>query len=504
MWRAKLFRSFRYFFCVLLIVGLALPSVWAARPNILFIMSDDHAAAAWGIYPSRLQEHVVAPNIRRLADEGCRLDRAYATNSLCGPSRASILTGHYSHLNGVRTNADTLDPQIETIPKWLKDAGYKTALVGKWHLKSMPSGFDTFNVLPGQGLYHDPILRNANNWTTGGVTHNGFSADVITDEALQWLSGQSSEEPFFLMCHYKAPHEPFGYPERYANWLEDTEFETPESIDEVGPRSGGRTFSGQTLDILAKRFHDDPKRYQLSGFALPHTEALTRRAAYQQLTRNFLRSVRAIDDNIGRLLKHLETTGQLDNTVVIYTTDQGYFLGEHGFFDKRIMYEEAIRMPMVIRYPKEIPAKSINKDFVLNVDLPMLFLDYAAVATPPDRHGRSFRQNLKGETPDDWRDAFYYRYWTHQENRPAHFGIRTKNYKLIHFYGKPLGLEGTFPFTTPETWELYDLKNDPFESENHYKNPAYGDIVSDLKDQLNTLQTTVGDSLMEKKAPCLN
>lgn len=504
MWHAKLFRLFRFFFCVLLIAGPALPSVCADRPNILFIMSDDHAAAAWGIYPSRLQPHVVAPNIRRLADEGCRLDRAYATNSLCGPSRASILTGQYSHLNGVRTNADALDPQKETVPQWLHRGGYQTALFGKWHLKSMPSGFGTFNVLPGQGLYHDPILRNASNWTTGGATHDGFSADVITDEALQWLKEKSPDQPFFLMCHYKAPHEPFGYPERYANWLEDTEFEEPESIDEVGPRPSGRTFSGQTLDILAKRFHDDPERYQLTSFALPDSEAMTRRAAYQQLTRNFLRSVRAIDDNIGRLLKHLEKTGQLDNTVVIYTTDQGYFLGEHGFFDKRIMYEEAIQMPMVIRYPKEVPAKSINNDFVLNVDLPMLFLDYADLPVPPDRHGQSFRHNLKGETPADWRDAFYYRYWTHQENRPAHFGIRTRQFKLIQFYGKPLGLKGTYPFPTEQTWELYDLQNDPFESDNHYTNPAYEAVVSDLKDQLRVLQTAVGDSLQNANGPALN
>lgn len=479
---------------------LTLSDVCAERPNILFIMSDDHAAAAWGIYPSRIQEHVVAPNIRRLADEGCRLDRAYATNSLCGPSRASILTGHYSHLNGVRTNADTLDPQIETIPKWLKDGGYKTALFGKWHLKSVPSGFDTFNVLPGQGLYHGPILRNANNWETGGVTHNGFSSDVITDEALEWLSGQSSEEPFFLMCHYKAPHEPFGYPERYADWLQDVQFEIPESIDEEGPVLGGRTFAGQTLDILARRFHDNPNRYQLDSFPLPDSDASMRRAAYQQLMRNFLRSIRAIDDNIGRLLGHLETTGQLDNTVVIYTTDQGYFLGEHGFFDKRIMYEEAIRMPMVIRYPKEIPARSINTDFILNVDLPMLFLDYAELPMSANRHGRSFRQNLKGKTPENWRDAFYYRYWTHQENRPAHFGIRTNRYKLIRFYGEPLGLEGTHPFPTKESWELYDLENDPNESENHYGNPAYKDVVSQLKVQLKVLQTTVGDSLQNGSA----
>jgi arylsulfatase A-like enzyme len=479
---------------VCLLAYVTIQAKETTRPNILFIMSDDHAAAAWGIYPSILQEYVHAPHIQRLADEGVRLDRAYATNSLCGPSRASILTGQYSHLNGVRTNADVLDPTKETVPLWLKKAGYQTALIGKWHLKSKPSWFDFYTVLPGQGIYQNPILRTAENWDAGGVPSKGFSTDVITTQALDWLENRNAAQPFFMMCHYKAPHEPFGYPERHAKWLEDVEFPIPENL-QATPEKSGRTFSGQTLDILAERFKRKPARYQLEKFHTASEPESLRVQTYQQLLKNFLRSVRAIDENIGRLLNYLEQTGELDNTVIIYTTDQGYFLGEHGFFDKRIMYEEAIRMPMVLRYPKEIPAGTHNTDFILNVDLPLLFLDYAGLPAPQNRHGRSFRANLMGRTPDDWRTAFYYRYWTHQKNRPAHVGVRTQSYKLIHFYGLPLGLTGTFPEPTPESWELYDLNTDPTEGVNRYNDPAYRIVREELIIELNRLRRKVGDRI---------
>lgn len=475
-------------------IGLLFQGLAAKPPNILFIMSDDHAAAAWGIYPSRLNPFVVAPNIDRLAREGCRVDRAYATNALCGPSRASILTGLYSHLNGVRTNADALDPALPTVPSWLGQSGYATALIGKWHLKSRPSGFDHYSVLPGQGRYHDPILRTAEDWEAGGNAHPGFSADVITAQAIAWLEARTEERPFFMMCHYKAPHEPFGYPERYADWLADVTLPFPESLHDHGPVPEGRTFTGQTLDVLAERFHAHPERYQLQAFPEPASTQEARERAYQEMTRNFLRSVRAIDDNIGRLITFLESTGQLDNTVVIYTTDQGYFLGEHGFFDKRIMYEEAIRMPMVIRYPEEIRAGSVCHDLILNVDLPALFLDFAGVEAPVSLQGRSFRAQLRGERSADWREAIYYRYWTHMADRPAHYGIRTENHKLIYFYGQPLGLEGTDPLPTAPTWELYDLQADPLERHNLYDDTAHTAVQHDLLRRLQSLQKTVGDT----------
>jgi arylsulfatase A-like enzyme len=484
----------QHWLCIILSAWMCLPLDGSVPPNILFIMSDDHAAAAWGIYPSRLQPYVQAPHLQRLAAEGCRLDRAYATNALCGPSRASILTGLYSHANGVRTNADGLDPSLETLPLWLGHAGYATAIFGKWHLKSKPSWFDTYKVLEGQGDYQDPVLRDPDSWQSGH-SHAGFSADVITTEALNWLEAHDSSRPFFLMCHFKAPHEPFGYPERYANWLDGADFPLPETIDSVGPRQGGRTFAGQTLDILAQRFEQHPQRYQLKAFEGSGPPAMVRRLAYQELVRNFLRSVRAVDDNIGRLLDHLDHSGQLDNTLIIYTTDQGYFLGEHGFFDKRIMYEEAIRMPMVIRFPAEIEAGSVNRDLVLNVDLPLLFLDYAGVPAPAGRHGRSFRQNLQGATPADWRTAIYYRYWAHEVTRPAHFGIRTDRFKLIHFYGQPLGMEGADLQATPPTWELYDLEQDPLEENNLCNDPRFTQSMDTLRAQLLRLQIEVGDTL---------
>ena len=461
-------------------------------PNILFIMSDDHTSQSWGIYGSVLDEVAHTPNIKRLRSEGAQLMNVFATNSICVPSRAAILTGEYSHRNGVYTLSDAIDPDRETVAKLMQRNGYQTAIFGKWHLKTQPQGFDAWNVLPGQGRYFDPVLRNSENWPEGEV-YEGFSSDVITDQSLAWLEQRDKEKPFFLMHHFKATHEPFNYPERFASLYEDVEMPEPESLLDFYPDKTSRTFQGQILEIMNDRFTNNPERYLLDSFS---TEGLTReearRKVYQQFIKNFLRSGAAIDDNIGRVLDYLDKEGLRENTIVIYTADQGYFLGEHGLFDKRMMYEESIRMPFIVSYPPEIQPGSVNDDIITNVDFAPLFLDYAGIEVPEFMQGSSFRSNLRGETPSDWRQSFYYRYWTHETHRPAHLGVRTKDAKLIYFYGQPLREEGVT--ANDPTWEFFDLKKDPKEINNVYDDPEYQDQIKTLKKELIRLKAEVGDS----------
>ncbi len=459
-------------------------------------MSDDHTAQAWGVYGGVLANVVQAPNIRRLSEEGKLMMNVFATNSICVPSRAAILTGQYSHRNQVYTLSDSLDPGRYNVAKQLQEAGYQTAVIGKWHLRSRPAGFDHYEVLPGQGRYHDPILRTAENWDRGGEALPGYSADVIGTQALAWLEGRDREKPFFLMTHFKATHEPFDYPERYERLYAGMEMPEPESLSEPGREPSGRTFDGQVLEILKERYETDAAgRYPGEGFS---TEGLgwleARRKTYQKFVKDFLRGGAAIDDNIGRLLDYLDTEGLAGNTVVIYTADQGYFLGEHGFFDKRMMYEEAARMPFLIRYPPEIEAGTRNRDIVLNTDFAPLFLDYAGLVPPDSLQGRSFRPNLKADRSADWRENLYYRYWLHQTQRPAHFGIRTQRYKLIFFYGLPLDMPGAHQQPTPAAWEFYDLRQDPGEMHNAFDDPEYQYTIDSLKTRLLELRATLGDT----------
>lgn len=469
------------------------------RPNVLFIMSDDHTSQAWGVYGSVLDSVVQIPNISRLRDEGAKLNNVFATNSICTPSRATILTGQYSHHNGVYTLADTLNPQKETIATLFRENGYQTALMGKWHLKSRPAGFDYYNVLPGQGKYHNPVLRDSSNWKEGGQEYPGFSTDVITDFSLDWLTEREQDAPFLLMTHFKATHEPFNYPSRFDTLYQEIRMPEPESLYDFFPEETGRTFEGQVLEILGGRFEQSPSRYSDTSFSL---KELGRREArskiYQKFVKDFLRSGAAIDENIGRLLDYLDQQGLAENTVVIYTADQGYFMGEHGLFDKRIMYEESMRMPFVIRYPKEIDPHTENDDIILNTDFAPLLLDYAGIDVPPSMQGRSFRSNLTGETPEGWRRSMYYRYWMHQQHRPAHLGIRTKRYKLIYFYGQPLR-DNYGDRSTESAWEFYDLQQDPRELNNAYKDAQYKKQIQVLKSELLKLKEEVGDS--DRKYP---
>ena len=496
-----------YLMCLMLIAcGPLTNNEQQKHPNIIFVMSDDHTSQAWGIYGGALENYAVNQNIKRLAAEGVVLDNAFCTNSICVPSRASILTGQYSHNNQVYTLSHALDPNRQNVAQLLQESGYQTAIVGKWHLKDKPSGFDYFNILPGQGRYNNPILKNKDNWeygNKGGKEFKGFSADVIMNESLKWLDQRDKEKPFMLMTHFKATHEPFDYPERFENLFENDTIPEPVSLLDFDPQQSGRSFDGQILEILAERWRqasiEDNGRYPGLPFDTEGLDAVqARKKTYQKFIKDFLKSAAAIDDNIGRMLTYLDENGLTDNTLIIYTSDQGYFLGEHGMFDKRMFLEESARMPFVIRYPKEIPAGKRVKDIILNIDFPSLLLDYAGIPQPEQFQGESFRKNLKMETPDQWRDKMYYRYYAHALNRPAHLGIRTNRHKLIFYYGLSLGLKGTYTDeATPPAWEFYDLENDPLELKNQYHNPKYKNIIKQLKEDLLELRANYGDALTD-------
>lgn len=472
-------------------------------PNILFIMSDDHTSQAWGVYGGRLEAHVKNDNIKRLVNEGSLLKNVFATNSICVPSRGSILTGQYSHQNNIYSLSDPLSPDSMNIAKALQGSGYETAIIGKWHLQQEPTGFDHYMVLPGQGLYNNPRLKTKSDWqdgNKGGKVYKGFSADVIGDQSVEWLTNRRNAKPFFLMTHFKSTHEPFDYPERYNDLLEDVVIEEPHDLLDFSPETNGRSFIGQKLWILHERWLADQKDMSHTRYpGLPiDTEGMDsieiRKFTYQKFVKDFIRCGAAIDDNIGKLLDYLDQAGLAENTVVIYTADQGYFLGEHGMFDKRMFYEEAMRMPFVIRYPKEIKGGSSIDDIILNLDFPALFADYAGIEKQDFVQGRSFRYNLKGDTPKDWRQSMYYRYWLHRTERPAHFAIRNHRYKLGFFYGLPLDMTGAMQQATEPSWEFYDLKKDPTESRNAYGNPKYSETINELKKELAKLRSDVGDT----------
>ena len=460
------------------------------RPNILFIMADDHTSQAWGIYGGDLAPFVKNNGIQRLASEGITLDNMFCTNSICVPSRAAILTGRMSHKNGVYTLGDALAPDTLNVAKLMKAAGYNTAIIGKWHLKEEPTGFDYYKVLPGQGRYFDPLLKTADNWeygSKGGEVHKGFSTDVIADESIAWMATQNPDKPFFLMTHFKATHEPFHYPERYSTLLEDVELPEPITLLEPYPTETSRTFKGQLLDNLTKRwmnYQANPEKfwtdYPGMPFKIEGLDSISiRKKSYQKFVKDFIRCGAAIDDNIQKILAALEASGQLENTLIIYTSDQGYFLGEHGFFDKRMMLEESSRMPFVIRYPKDLPQGRRNNSLLMNIDIPALILDYAQVTSPTIMQGKSFRAQLR-DPGLQGREYTYYRYWEHSPDRPAHFGVRSHRYKLIYYYGQALDMKSANPKSTPPSWEFYDLATDPKEQTNHMNNPDYRKAIEQM------------------------
>lgn len=470
------------------------------RPNILFIMSDDHTAQAISAYGGILSTVLPTPNIDRIGEEGVRLNNCYATNSISTPSRGAILTGQYSHRNQVYTLHDPLSPSLPNVAKELQSGGYQTAVVGKWHLHAEPTGFDWYNVFPGQGRYHNPILIEKGNWGSDpnkekgykGTKYEGHSSDVVASQAISYLEHRDKDKPFFLMCHFKAPHRPWQPAERFKDLLKDVTVPEPDNL--LDTYDGKAAYSRQLHMSLEHMDSTDLKCAIPKGM----TRDEQRRWAYQLYIKDYLRCVAGVDENVGRILDYLDQNGLTENTIVIYTGDQGFFLGEHGWFDKRLMYEESMRMPFLIRYPKEIKPGNVNTDITLNIDFAPTFLDFAGIKKPEYMQGESFRKNLTGDTPATWRKAMYYRYWQNADvyhNAPANYGIRTDRYKLIFYYGESLNKRGTAKRSIqPPGWELYDMVNDPHEMTNLYNDPKYQDIVKELKKQLLELKEQYGDS----------
>jgi arylsulfatase A-like enzyme len=457
----------------------------AAPPNILFIMSDDHAAHAISAYGSRINR---TPNIDRIAQGGARFDNCFCTNSICTPSRATILTGQYSHVNGVKTLLDPLDPARPNAAKELRAAGYATAVIGKWHLHKDPSGFDYWKILPGQGAYHDPEFIEMGERRK----HSGYCTDLIGDFTIDWLKRRPKDRPFFLMCHHKAPHRNWQPPARYAHLFDGETIPEPDNLfdDYAGRASAARRAKMRVGEHMMRSDLKTDFPPDLQGNAL-------RRWAYQLYIKDYLRCVQSVDDNVGRVLDCLREEGIEQDTVVIYTSDQGFFLGDHGWFDKRFMYEESLRMPFLIRYPREIRPGTVNRDIVLNLDFAPLFLDYAGLRTPAWMQGRSFRPNAAGRTPANWRRSMYYRYWMHLDGDhevTAHYGVRTLTHKLVYYYGKPLGATGSRQEETPPEWELFDLQKDPREMHNVAGDPRYAGTLASLKKELARLQQLYGDT----------
>jgi len=464
--------------------GAAMASPMRPQPNILYIMADDHAAHAISAYGSRINR---TPNIDRIAQAGSRLTNCFCTNSICTPSRAAILTGQYSHKNGVYTLNDRLDPKRNHVAKELQHAGYQTAMIGKWHLASDPTGFDYWNILPGQGVYYNPEFIEEGT----RKKHQGYCTDLIADFSLDWLKRRDTQKPFFLMCHHKAPHRPWEPDPKYKSMFEGQTIPEPDNLfDHYEGRA--RAVSTVTMRVGEDMNQVDLKQPIPAGLK---GDAL-RKWGYQLFIKDYLRCVRSVDDNVGRLLDYLDAENLSSNTIVIYTSDQGFFLGDHGWFDKRLMYEESLRMPFVVRYPGAIRPGSVNRDMILNIDFAPMFLDYAGVPTPSEMQGRSFRAGIEGHTPRDWRKSMYYRYWMHNTSDhhvPAHYGIRTDRWKLIYYYGKPLGMAGAEPPDTQPDWELFDVRNDPREMHNLYHDPKYEGLVKKLTAELAQRQKETGD-----------
>lgn len=461
----------------------------AERPDIVLIVADDHAAHALSAYGSVVNE---TPQLDRLATGGMRFDSCFCTNSLCAPSRATILTGTYNHINGVTTLSTEFDARQPTFVSALQAAGYQTALFGKWHLghgsSHDPRGFDDWEVLPDQGDYHDPTFL-----LPDGTSHvrPGYVTNVITDLAIDWLRARDPDRPFCLLVHHKAPHRSWEYDERHAGLYADHDVPVPQTYsDDYSHRS-------TEARVARMRVRDDLRDEDLKE-PLPTGLTAEEEAQwkYQRYIKDYLRCVASIDDNTGRLVDALDEDGLTGTTLVAYTSDQGFFLGDHGWYDKRFMYEESLRMPLLVRYPPLVAPGSSTDDMVLNVDFAQTFLDLAGVTAPSRMQGRSLVPLLAGATPPSWRTAVYYRYWEHDDSIHhvwAHYGIRTRRWKLVRYYADGLGLPGTGARAMPPEWELFDLESDPHELHSLHDDPDHAGIFHDLREQLARLQREVGD-----------
>ncbi|MCM1110711.1 MAG: sulfatase [Clostridium sp.] len=484
--------------------------------NIVYIMTDDHTAQMMSCYGGLIE----TPNLDRIARDGVRFTNSFVANSLSGPSRACMLTGKHSHKNGFTDNTTCVfDSSQPTFPKYLQEAGYQTALFGKWHLESLPTGFDKWEIVPGQGDYYNPDFIQMNGDT---VTQHGYLTHMITDKSLDWLENdRDKDKPFCLLIHHKAIHR---------NWLADTAdlklyedkvFPLPANFfDDYAGREAASTAEMRIADhmdliydlkvdhpgdtsALKDRYYSyidrmDPEQRakwdefyagvikdfdskNLSGKELAEWK-------YQRYMRDYAKVVKSLDDNVGRVLKYLEDNDMLDNTLVVYTSDQGFYMGEHGWFDKRFMYEESLNTPLVMMLPKGLDARGDIPQMVQNIDYGPTFLDLAGVEVPEDMQGVSFAPLLRGEQPENWRNSIYYHFYEYPAEHMVkrHYGVRGERYKLVHFYNDI------------DRWELYDLQEDPTEMNNLYGKPGMEEVTAQMMEELRQLQEQYDDPIREK------
>ena len=484
------------------------------KPNILFIMSDDHTSQAIGAYGGRLQKLNPTPTIDKLAENGMVMLNAFCQNSICTPSRASIMTGQCSAVNGCPTLNNELPPERQYLAIEMKKAGYQTAIIGKWHLHSKPGAFDYYKVLPGQGSYFDPVFITRDGTgefmygrtrITHGVQMKGHSSDCIATSALEWLKeGRDKEKPFFLKLHFKAPHDMFGYAPRYENYLADVEIPEPENMRDRKNHGSlaTRGYKDELVPYIGTSIgRRNPRRnYTISGAWSKNLDQSKSDEeiigdAYQGYLKAYLRCVKGVDDNLKRVIDYLKEEGLFENTIIIYTGDQGFYLGEHDYMDKRWPYEESMRMPFIVHYPKEVK-KGRSDAIVENIDYAPTMLDFAGAKTPGYMQGQSFKKILeKGKEPRGWKQPAYYHYWIYMQSHdnPANIAIRTKRYKLIMFYGTWLDLNNPEASQTPPCWELYDLEKDPTEDNNVYDDPAYAKVIPKLKEELKKRRAELGE-----------
>ncbi|MDO5971326.1 sulfatase [Flavivirga aquimarina] len=482
----------------------------AQQPNIIYIMTDDHGYQAMSCYNGKLNQ---TPNIDRIANEGVKFTRSFVTNSICSPSRAVMLTGKFSHLNGQRNNGEQFDGSQPTFPKMLRQVGYQTAMIGKWHLGSDPTGFDYWNILPGQGDYYNPDFIEMGQKSR----KEGYVTSLITDYSLDWLKKRDTTKPFALLMHHKAPHRCWMPDIKYLDKYNDVKFPIPDSfyddyegrtaaasqrmhmkdfcpvndlkmLDKEGEIEGPlrKYFENQmnrmnpeqraAWDKAYKKEIDAYKEAKLTGKELLEW-------SYQRYLEDYLRCIASVDDSVGEVLDYLEENGLAENTLVVYTSDQGFYLGEHGWFDKRFIYEESFRTPLVMKLPSKIKKGTVNK-LVQNIDYAPTILELAGAKIPQDMQGKSLLPLLKEEKGSAWRDALYYHYYEYPgpHDVKRHYGVRTDKHKLVHFYNNI------------DQWELYDLEEDPGEINNLYGKKGYGGITQTMYAQLLELQKKYNDT----------
>ncbi|KAI0017657.1 alkaline-phosphatase-like protein [Xylariomycetidae sp. FL0641] len=502
------------------------------RPNIIFIMADDHASKSISAYGAGINN---TPNLDRLAKEGMLFNHCYVTNSICTPSRGAILTGMHNHVNGVITLDSKINKRLPNVAKQMKAGGYQTAMVGKWHLGEgkdhEPTGFDYWSVVPGQGEYWDPQFIEED----GTKRVQGYATDIITDKCIDWANKRDKSKPFFMMCHHKAPHRSWECDDKHKDLYKDPVRLPDTFTDDYKNRAraakvakmrvaedltyfdlgivqpdGGRNVGEKMIDTWWWNDRKIPAPEDVTKLKLLDKEDGTvftfkskselAEWKFQRYMQRYLRTIQSIDDNVGRMLDWLEAEGLAENTMVIYTSDQGFFLGEHGWFDKRFMYEESFQMPFLVRYPKEIKAGSVCNDIICNVDFAPTFLNLAGIPVPSYMQGVNFRPLLQGNTPKDWQQVAYHHYWMHRDvihEAYAHYGVRDQRYKLIYWYNEDLGVEGARPNAGEDKeWELFDCQEDPLELFNVHAEPKYADVVKNMTKILNDKILEIGDEIM--------